>query len=111
MFLGKAVLKIFSKFTGEHPYRSVISTKLQSNFIEITLRHGCSPVNVMHIFKTPFPNNTFGRLLLAIIDKVCERCISSIIAKNCSRDEKGQSETLVQGHSNTENSWGGGGKV
>ena len=28
--------------------------KLQSNFIEITLRHGCSPVNLLHIFKTPF---------------------------------------------------------
>ena len=23
--LGKGVLKIYSKFTGEHPYRSVIS--------------------------------------------------------------------------------------
>ena len=30
-----------SKFTGEHPCRSAISIKLQSNFIEISLRHGC----------------------------------------------------------------------
>ena len=30
--LGKGVLKICSKFTGEHPCRSVISIKLQSNF-------------------------------------------------------------------------------
>ena len=44
MFLGKGVLKIFSKFTGEHPCRSAISIKLQSNFIKITLRHWCSPV-------------------------------------------------------------------
>ena len=58
VFLGKAVLKICSKFTGEHPYRSVISIKLQSNFTEITLRHGCSPVNLLHIFITPFPMNT-----------------------------------------------------
>ena len=60
MFLGKGVLKIFSKFTGEHPCRSVISIKLQSNFIEIALRHGCSPINLLHIFRTTFPRNTSG---------------------------------------------------
>ena len=38
VFLEKGVLEICSKFTGEHPCRSVISKKLQSNFIEITLR-------------------------------------------------------------------------
>ena len=27
----------------------------QSNFIEIALRHGCSPVNLLHIFRTSFP--------------------------------------------------------
>ena len=36
VFLGKAILKIYSKFTGEHPHRRVISVKLQSKFIEIT---------------------------------------------------------------------------
>ena len=40
LFLGKSVLKICSKFTGEHPYRNVISIKLLSNFIKITLWHG-----------------------------------------------------------------------
>ena len=95
-FLGKAVLKICSKvtgkhtcrsvisiklqgnFIGEHPCRSmisiklqsnfieVISIKLQSNFIEITLWHGCSPANLVHIFRTPFPKNTFERLLLLL---------------------------------------------
>ena len=30
VFLGKGVLKICSKFTGEHPYRSVISIKLRN---------------------------------------------------------------------------------
>ena len=43
VFPGKGVLKICSKFTEEHICRKVISLKLQSNFIEITLRHGCSP--------------------------------------------------------------------
>ena len=28
--------------------------KLQSNIIEITLRHGCSPVNLLHIFRASF---------------------------------------------------------
>ena len=37
VFLGKGILKICSKFTGEQPCRSVISIKLQSNFTEITL--------------------------------------------------------------------------
>ena len=43
----------------------MISVKLQSNFIEITLRHGFSPVNLLHTFKTRFPRNTSGRLLLS----------------------------------------------
>ena len=38
--------------------------KVASNFIEITLRHGCSLVNLLQIFRTPFPKNTSGRLLL-----------------------------------------------
>ena len=55
MFLRKVVLKICRKFTGEHPCRS-----------EITLRHGCSPVNFLHIFIIYFPKNTSGWLLLKI---------------------------------------------
>ena len=34
--------------------------KVARNFIEIALRHGCSPVNLLHIFRTPFPKNTTG---------------------------------------------------
>ena len=30
---------------------------------EITFRHGCSPVNLLHIFRTPFYKNTSGGLL------------------------------------------------
>ena len=44
-FFEKDVLKICSKVTGEHPCRSAISIKLLCNFIEISLRHSCSPVN------------------------------------------------------------------
>ena len=64
VFSRKGILKIRSKFTGEHPCRSVITIKLQSNFIEITLRHRCSPVKLQHIFRTSFSKNTSGRLLL-----------------------------------------------
>ena len=64
VFLRKGVLKKCSKFTGEHPCRSAISIKLLSNFIEITLQHGCSPVNLLNIFKTSFLKNTYGGLLL-----------------------------------------------
>ena len=64
------------KFTGEYDFNkcmisgdscgSMISIKLQSNFIEIELRHGCSPVNLLDIFRTPFPKNPSGRLLQTI---------------------------------------------
>ena len=64
VFLGKRVLKICSKFTGEHPCRSVISIKLLSNFIETTLQYECSPVNLLHIFRAPFPKKTSGGLHL-----------------------------------------------
>ena len=50
----KGVLKICSEFTGEHPCQSVISIKLLCNFIEITLKHGYSPANLLHIFRTAF---------------------------------------------------------
>ena len=57
VFLVKGVAKIFSKFTGKHSCRSVISIKLQGNFIEMTLRQGCSPINLLHIFRTPLTKN------------------------------------------------------
>ena len=55
VFLKKGALEIYSKFTGEHLCRSVISIKLLCNFIEVTLRDdGFSPANLQHIFRTPF---------------------------------------------------------
>ena len=59
VFLSKDILKICSKFTGEHPCRSWFS-----NFIDVTFGHGCSPVNLLHIFRAPFYNNNSGGLLL-----------------------------------------------
>ena len=64
MFLGKEVLKICSKFTGEHPCRIVISIKLQSVFNEVTLQYVCSTVNLLLKFRAPFYKNIYGGLLL-----------------------------------------------
>ena len=44
--------------------KNVISINLQSNFIEITLQHGCSAVNLLHFLKASFAKNTSGWLLL-----------------------------------------------
>ena len=70
MFLRKGLLKICSKVTGEHPCRSATSIKLQSNCIEITLWHGCSPVNWLHLFRTPFPRSTSVCLLLRFTEEI-----------------------------------------
>ena len=73
MFLEKSAPKKCSKFTGEYPCQSVISIKLQSNFIETTIWDGWSPVNLLHISRTPFNENTSGRLLLNIVSKSLSR--------------------------------------
>ena len=67
VFLVKGVLKICSKFLGEHPCRNVISVKLLCSFIEMKLRRGCSPLNLLHNFRTPFPMNATGWLFLLVI--------------------------------------------
>ena len=64
-------LKICNKFTKEHPCRIEISKKLLCKFLEIALRHGCSPVTLLHIFRAPFLKNTSGWLLLKSIMVVC----------------------------------------
>ena len=69
VFLQKGVLKICSKFTGEHQCNSVILIKLLRSFIEITFRHGCSPANLLHIFRIPFYKNTSGGLLFVYVSE------------------------------------------
>ena len=73
--------KVFWKYaTGEYPCRSAISIKLQSNFIKITLRHECSHVNLLHIFRTLFSKNTYGELLLERVGPQLVRRINRISA-------------------------------
>ena len=62
--LIKRCFENMHKFTREHPCRKVISIKLLCYFTEIALWHECSPVNLLHIFRAPFPKNTSGRLPL-----------------------------------------------
>ena len=66
VFLGKGVLKIcnWATLLKSHFGMGVL---LQSNFIEIALRQGCSPVNLLQIFRTPFLKNTSGGLLLSMV--------------------------------------------
>ena len=48
--------------------QNVISKKLQRNFIEVSLRHGCSPVILIHIFRTVSPKNTSRGLFQLILN-------------------------------------------
>ena len=82
MFIGKGVLKLSSKFTEEHPCRSAFSIKFLCNFIEITFWHGCSPVNLLHIFTTSFPKNISGGLLLYVIEQLVKDKLHVSAAKN-----------------------------
>ena len=68
MFLAKGILEM-----GEHrrtPMLKVISIellwtfKVDFNFNEITLLHGCFLVNLLYIVGTPFSKNTFRGLLM-----------------------------------------------
>ena len=45
-----------------HPRKTTLSKS-------IILRHGCSPVRLLHIFRTPFAKNTSGRLHISLAEK------------------------------------------
>ena len=81
VFLWKHFLKKCRKFTGEHPCRSVISIKMQSNVIETTLRNGCSPVNLLHIFRAPFTENISVETFLYVYEEDFGIHISEITLK------------------------------
>ena len=46
------------------PFADAATQREIIEIIEITLRHGCSPVNLLHIFRTVFPKNTSEWLLI-----------------------------------------------
>ena len=55
--------------------------QIYSNFIEITPRHGCSPVNSLHIFRTPFSKNTSGWLLLSVTTLTLNEIKKAILSR------------------------------
>ena len=57
----RTFLKANFKFIGDF--------KLLCNFIEIALWQGCSPVNLLHFFRTSFSKNTSGWLLLTSLKR------------------------------------------
>ena len=61
VFLEKFVLKICNKIYRRTPMPKCNFNKIT---LQIALRHGCSPANVLHIFRKSFPKNTAARLLL-----------------------------------------------
>ena len=59
-------------------YRRTLMPKCYfSNFFDIALRHGCSPVNLLHVFRTIFPRNTSGWLLVKFENHLmlCQRFV------------------------------------
>ena len=63
---------------------------LLRNFIEIPLRHGCSSVNLLNIFRTPFPKNTPGGLLLYFDDiDICLGFLSQPFTNHRTAGEEG----------------------
>ena len=59
-------------------YASVaVGINQEQLYIETALRHGCSPVNLMHIFRTPFPKNTSEWLLLINSKRYQRNCFLS----------------------------------
>ena len=72
--------KVFREYAANLQETPIPKCDLQSNFIEIALRHGCSPVNLLHIFRTPFPKNTPGWLLLSIPNSFGRKVDKEIIS-------------------------------
>ena len=62
----RGVLKKKFSENMQQIYRRTPMLKCDFNKValEIALHHGCSPVNLLHIFRTPFSKKTFGGMLL-----------------------------------------------
>ena len=56
--------KMFWKYAANLEENTHAEVRFQQS--EITLRHGCFPVNILLIFRTVFPRNTFAVLLLLL---------------------------------------------
>ena len=74
----RGVLKKMCSENTQQIYRRTSMPKCDFN--KIALQHRCSPVNLLHIFRTPFPRNAFGGLLLDIVKPFCKYlCVLPLI--------------------------------
>ena len=60
---------MFWKYAPNLQEDTYAEVRFQSSFNKITLRHGCSLVNLLHILRIPFSKNTSEWLLLSVFDK------------------------------------------
>ena len=67
----KGVLRNFAKFTGKHLCQRLFFNKVAglrpATLLKKSLWHMCFPVNFAKFLRTPFLQNTSGRLLLHVV--------------------------------------------
>ena len=66
-FRRKQLTEVLYKETALKNFLIFTGTDICWSLFEITLRHGCSPVYLLHIFRMPFLKNTSGQLLLDLL--------------------------------------------
>ena len=54
---------------------------------EIALWHGCSPENLLHIFRTPFLKNTSEWLLLILLEEINAASSKYVDLQNTSKTQ------------------------
>ena len=69
VFFKKGVLRIFTKFIGKHLCQRLFFNKVAgprpATLLKKSLWHRCFPINFAKFLRTPFLQNTSGRLLLS----------------------------------------------
>ena len=75
----KGVLKNFTKSIGKHLCQSLFLNKVAelrpATLLKKRLWHMWIPVSFAKCSRTPFLQNTSGRLLLEVIDRHCKKCV------------------------------------
>ena len=80
----KSVLRNFTKFTGKHMCQNLFFNKVAGVRLSTSLKkrlwHRCFPVDFVKFLRTPFLQNTSGRLLLSLPLPLHNSCL--ITTKN-----------------------------
>ena len=86
------VLRTFPKFTGKHLCKSLFFNKVAGHrpatLLEKKLWHKSFPVNFVKFLRTPFLQNTFGRLLPEDPLRSSQKLLSLILDKQLPYSEK-----------------------